>query len=74
MIGQFSLFGNVGSLPCQYKFDRYIGQKDCKFWVKGKTTLNSPNPYICDFHSFMHGFERSVLPEDYCSFVERKTE
>ena len=27
MIGQFSLFGNVGSLPCQYKFDRYIGQK-----------------------------------------------
>lgn len=27
MIKQLSLFGNVGSLPCQYRFERYIGQK-----------------------------------------------
>ena len=44
--------------------------KDCKNWVIGKTTKNYPNPYICDLHSFMHGFERSALPEDYCSWAE----
>ena len=43
--------------------------KDCKNWVIGKPTKNYPNPYICDLHSFMHGFERSALPEDYCSFM-----
>lgn len=44
--------------------------KDCKHWMMGKTTKNYPNPYICDLHSFMHGFERSALPEDYCSWAE----
>lgn len=44
--------------------------KDCKNWVIGKTTKNYPNPYICELHSFMHGFERSALPEDYCSWAE----
>ena len=48
--------------------------KDCKNWVIGKTTKNYPNPYICDLHSFMHGFERSALPEDYCSWAELKGE
>lgn len=24
---QISLFSNTGSLPCQYKFERFIGQK-----------------------------------------------
>lgn len=44
--------------------------KDCKHWAIGKTTKNYPNPYICELHSFMHGFERSALPEDYCSWGE----
>lgn len=44
--------------------------KDCKHWMMGKTTKNYPNPYICELHSFMHGFERSALPEDYCSWAE----
>ena len=46
--------------------------RDCKHWALGKTTKNYPNPYICELHSFMHGFERSALPEDYCSWGERK--
>ena len=44
--------------------------KECKHWEIGNTTKNYPNPYICDLHSFMHGFERSALPEDYCSWAE----
>lgn len=27
MITQLNLFGNVGTLPCQYRFDRFKGQK-----------------------------------------------
>ena len=44
--------------------------KECKHWALGNTTKNYPNPYICELHSFMHGFERSALPEDYCSWAE----
>ena len=44
--------------------------KECKHWAIGNTTKNYPNPYICELHSFMHGFERSALPEDYCSWAE----
>ena len=48
--------------------------KECKHWAIGNTTKNYPNPYICELHSFMHGFERSALPEDYCSWAELRGE
>ena len=47
--------------------------KDCKHWKIGTENLNCPNPMICSLHSFMHGFERASLPEDYCSWAERRS-
>jgi hypothetical protein len=58
----------TGELPSAQP--EIIRCKDCKHWMMGKTTKNYPNPYICELHSFMHGFERSALPEDYCSWAE----
>lgn len=48
--------------------------KDCKHWKIGTKNLNCPNPMVCGLHSFMHGFERASLPEDYCSWAERRTD
>ena len=48
--------------------------KDCKHWKIGTENLSCPNPAVCGLHSFMHGFERASLPEDYCSWAERRTD
>jgi len=48
--------------------------KDCKHWKIGTENLSCPNPAVCGLHSFMHRFERASLPEDYCSWAERRTD
>ena len=58
MIGQFSLFNNVGPLPCQYKFDRYIGQK--------VTLMVGGYP----FHKLLNGTVVGIEP--YYTFVKTK--
>lgn len=74
MIGQFSLFDNVGSLPCQYKFDRYIGQKVTLMVgafpfhrsVKGKVIGIEP------YYTFVKTKEGLMVGTPY-SLSERKT-
>lgn len=48
--------------------------KDCKHWKIGTENMDCPNPMVCGLHSFMHGFEMASLPEDYCSWAERRTD